>query len=170
MTDGQIGIGTPLARRPSLTTVRTDRVYGGSAGEVGEASQGASQTGLWRLAVPSPQSIRIRARQDLPLFAATIYHGHSTAVRSARIFASGVAVPFGHCHAGAWPVALRAALPAPLAEIRLPSATLRGRTKMQIEVDSFCSFVYFATFFDIFRRHAPVVKLAYTQGSGPCGR
>jgi hypothetical protein len=40
-----IGIGTPLAGCPSLTTVRTDRVYGGSAGEVGAASQGTSQTG-----------------------------------------------------------------------------------------------------------------------------
>ena len=40
-----IGIGTPLAGRPSLTTVRTGRVYGGSAGKVGAASQGTSQTG-----------------------------------------------------------------------------------------------------------------------------
>ena len=40
-----IGIGTPLAGRPSLTTARTDRVYGGSAGGVGVASQGTSQTG-----------------------------------------------------------------------------------------------------------------------------
>jgi hypothetical protein len=29
--DQPIGIGTPLAGRPSHTTVRTDRVYGGSA-------------------------------------------------------------------------------------------------------------------------------------------
>ncbi len=26
-----IGIGSPIAEAPSLTTVRTDRVYGGSA-------------------------------------------------------------------------------------------------------------------------------------------
>ena len=32
-----IGIGRPLAGSPSLTTVRTDRVYGGSAGKVVEA-------------------------------------------------------------------------------------------------------------------------------------
>jgi len=46
-------------------------------------------------------------------------------VRSARVFASGVAVPFGHCHAYAWSVALRADLSVPLAGIQLPSATLR---------------------------------------------
>ena len=40
-----IGIGSPIAEAPSLATVRTDRVYGGSAGKVGEASLGTSQTG-----------------------------------------------------------------------------------------------------------------------------
>jgi hypothetical protein len=41
------------------------------------------------------------------------------------VFASGVAVPCGHCHASAWPEALRADLSAPLAGIQLPFATLR---------------------------------------------
>ena len=45
-------------------------------------------------------------------------------VRSARAFASGVAVPCGHCRTFARPVALRADLHAPLAGIRLPSATV----------------------------------------------
>lgn len=44
---GGIGIGTPLAERPSHTTDRTEsRIRrGGSAGEVGATSQGTSQTG-----------------------------------------------------------------------------------------------------------------------------
>jgi hypothetical protein len=46
-------------------------------------------------------------------------------VRSVRVFASGVAVPFGHCHACACPVARKlAALSAPLTGIQLTSATL----------------------------------------------
>jgi hypothetical protein len=42
--DKPIGIGSPLAGTPSLATVRTDRVYGGSAGKVGEASLAACRT------------------------------------------------------------------------------------------------------------------------------
>ena len=33
MTNPAIGIGTPITKRPSHSTVHTDRVYGGSAGK-----------------------------------------------------------------------------------------------------------------------------------------
>ena len=47
-----IGIGPPLAGRPSLTTVHTDHVYGGSADQARQTSRGVYPVGFSR--TPSP--------------------------------------------------------------------------------------------------------------------